>query len=32
MIALARTLAFSFSAGINLYATVGVLGLAARYH
>lgn len=28
---LARTLAFSFSAGINLYATVGVLGLAARY-
>jgi len=27
----ARTLAFSFSAGINLYATVAVLGLAARY-
>ena len=27
----ARTLAFSFSAGVNLYATVAVLGLAARY-
>lgn len=28
---LARTLAFSFASGINLYATVAVLGLAARY-
>ena len=27
----ARTIAFSFAAGINLYATVAVLGLAARY-
>jgi len=27
----ARTVAFSFAAGINLYATVAVLGLAARY-
>ena len=31
MIAFARTIAFSFAAGINLYATVAVLGLAARY-
>jgi len=31
MTTFARTLAFSFSAGINLYATVAVLGLAARY-
>lgn len=28
---LGRTLGFSFAAGINLYATVAVLGLAARY-
>jgi Domain of unknown function (DUF4126) len=28
---LGRTLAFSFTAGINLYATVAVLGLASRY-
>lgn len=26
-----RTLGFSFAAGINLYATVAILGLAARY-
>lgn len=29
--ALGRTLGFSFSAGINLYATVAILGLASRY-
>ena len=29
--ALGRTLGFSFAAGINLYATVAILGLAARY-
>lgn len=28
---LGRTLGFSFAAGVNLYATVAVLGLAARY-
>jgi hypothetical protein len=28
---LGRTLGFSFAAGINLYATVGILGLASRY-
>jgi hypothetical protein len=28
---LGRTLGFSFAAGINLYATVGLLGLASRY-
>jgi hypothetical protein len=28
---LGRTLGFSFTAGINLYATVAILGLAARY-
>jgi hypothetical protein len=27
-----RTVGFSFAAGINLYATVAILGLAARYH
>lgn len=31
LIALGRTLGFSFSAGINLYATVALIGLAARY-
>jgi uncharacterized membrane protein HdeD (DUF308 family) len=31
LIFLGRTLGFSFSAGINLYATVALLGLAARY-
>ncbi len=31
LIALGRTLGFSFSAGINLYATVALMGLAARY-
>jgi hypothetical protein len=29
--AFGRTLGFSFSAGINLYATVAILGLASRY-
>lgn len=29
--ALGQTLGFSFAAGINLYATVGILGLAKRY-
>ena len=28
---LGRTLAFSFAAGINLYATVAILGLSSRY-
>src|SRR5262245_25160614 len=28
---LGRTLGFSFAAGLNLYATVAVLGLASRY-
>jgi hypothetical protein len=28
---LGRTLGFSFAAGLNLYATVAILGLAARY-
>jgi uncharacterized membrane protein len=28
---LGRTLGFSFSAGINLYATVAILGLSSRY-
>ena len=31
VIALARVIPFAFAAGINLYATVIVLGLAARY-
>jgi hypothetical protein len=30
--ALGRTIGFSFAAGINLYATVAILGLASRYH
>jgi hypothetical protein len=29
---LGRTFGFSFAAGVNLYATVAILGLAARYH
>jgi Domain of unknown function (DUF4126) len=29
---LGRTLGFSFAAGINLYATTAILGLASRYH
>lgn len=29
---LGRTLGFSLAAGVNLYATVAVLGLAARFH
>src|ERR671916_1358967 len=29
--ALGRTLGFSFAAGINLYATVAILGLTSRY-
>ena len=31
LITLGRTLGFSFTAGINLYATVAILGLASRY-
>jgi hypothetical protein len=27
-----RTLGFSFAAGVNLYATVAILGLATRFH
>ena len=29
---LGRTMGFSFAAGINLYATVAILGLASRYN
>jgi hypothetical protein len=29
---LGRTMGFSFAAGINLYATVAILGLASRFH
>lgn len=29
---LGRTMGFSFAAGVNLYATVAILGLASRYH
>lgn len=32
MALLGRTAAFSFAAGINLYATVAIIGLAARFH
>lgn len=31
LLAFGRTLGFSFAAGVNLYATVAVLGLASRY-
>jgi hypothetical protein len=31
LIFLGRTLGFSFAAGVNLYATVAILGLASRY-
>lgn len=31
LITLGRTLGFSFAAGVNLYATVALLGLASRY-
>lgn len=31
MATLGRTLGFSFAAGVNLYATVAILGLASRY-
>lgn len=31
LVALGRTLGFSFAAGVNLYATVAILGLSARY-
>jgi hypothetical protein len=30
--ALGRTMGFSLAAGVNLYATVAILGLASRYH
>ena len=29
---LGRTMGFSFAAGLNLYATVAILGLASRYN
>jgi hypothetical protein len=32
MATLGRTMGFSFAAGINLYATVAILGLASRYN
>lgn len=32
LVTLGRTLGFSMAAGINLYATVAILGLASRYH
>jgi hypothetical protein len=32
LVTLGRTMGFSFAAGINLYATVAVLGLASRYN
>ena len=32
LVTLGRTLGFSFAAGVNLYATVAVLGLASRYN
>jgi len=31
LVTLGRTLGFSFSAGVNLYATVAILGLASRF-
>jgi len=31
LVTLGRTLGFSFAAGINLYATIAILGLASRY-
>jgi hypothetical protein len=31
LVTLGRTLGFSFAAGVNLYATVAILGFAARY-
>ena len=31
LVALGRTLGFSLTSGVNLYATVAILGLAARY-
>ena len=31
LVTLGRMLGFSFAAGVNLYATVAILGLAARY-
>ncbi len=32
LVTLGRTLGFSLAAGVNLYATVAILGLASRYH
>ena len=32
LIALGRTLGFSLTSGVNLYATVAILGLAVRNH
>jgi Domain of unknown function (DUF4126) len=32
LITLGRTMGFALTSGVNLYATVAILGLAARYH
>jgi hypothetical protein len=32
LVTLGRTLGFSFAAGVNLYATIAILGLASRFH
>ena len=32
LVTLGRTLGFSLAAGVNLYATVAILGLASRFH
>src|SRR5262245_8601045 len=32
LVTLGRTMGFSLAAGVNLYATVAILGLASRYH
>ena len=32
LVSLGRTLGFSLTSGVNLYATVAILGLAARFH
>jgi hypothetical protein len=32
LVTLGRTLGFALTSGVNLYATVAILGLAARYH
>ena len=32
LVTLGRTFGFALTSGVNLYATVAMLGLAARYH